>query len=376
MGAMTIHFKQGNFVVEDNVTCNDTFAKAESDLFAVIVQGTSPVSVQILNNGVLATGSYDWTFERDGPGVLPAITGSRGAQISFLPSVDGNYKLVASQAGVKQSISQIAIVGLVLTPQFVFKAGWGYLRFSTVDPSPSQMKFTAILTFQCGGRDDLVKSKIKLGNVGNVIGDNLTVDYPANRVHAEGTAVDSLARLPGPVPLPMLDTTRQIVGKPYAVFRSASSASTVSFPNLAATAIRVDSKDYFGFDWADPHPGTGAPAGQPTGALSFVDYIVAYSCQFPSVYVTCGAQPWSVGPCGNASLTAVTSFGPDPKLTGVTLDRGFIYLDSSGTQVRGIPTGKGRCSNTPAVTQQLADFLVGLVVAEAVSSANAIPEEC
>jgi hypothetical protein len=355
---MNIIFGQSGPSKLHPVQTTDTFAQAEGDLFVVVRAGSFPVQVQIENDPT----AYSWAIERDPAepaGNLPAIVGSPGSQISFLPNTTGNFRLLTRLGPTVVSIAPLAIVGAELIAVNM-GAGRHHLRPAFLNADFSMSLEANYRLIGGGASRTLGTSFITLGNVGNLTMDNVVIPYPAAGGHAGGTGSDAAQH-----PLPVLDTARKSTDPEFPL-RCASDFNTIgSCQSLGQGAcVRVTSADYPHFPFCATHPATGAPVGQPRGSLTFIDYIVGRSKSFPTSVVPILQQTWQATPdFGFLGITPATPVvKTDVKLTLPVADRTVIYdPPAAGCKKKVVPRVK------EATAPDLAAFALGQLTGEALT---------
>lgn len=347
------------------------FATTDDDLGIALLQGTAPVSVSVAN----LTGDASqilWRLDRDpseGDSATPSLSAASGPQVSFPPTVAGNFRLIAYidlnhnrqfDMGEQLFVLRFAIVQATLQGAENFRSGLRFLRTGLFDGPAPGMSLDALYRVEGGGSQRTIGAgKVAIGNVGNLISDTFQVDYPpTQRNPARGTGTE----IPGGG-LPMLDAS---VGyyKPggQGPFRGNSVATNVSGSPIGLS-VRLASHDNPTFYWADPHPTTGNPAGTVSGGNGFREFVVAYSSYFPNVYRAFYMADWTATACtsGTAAIVPSTAVptSAQPVTTGSRVACSMRYTPSGPA-----PATSVTCRNGPIPSPELADFAFGQAVGD------------
>lgn len=352
-----------NYSISNNT--NSAFATKDTAIatatrtgLVVVLLNSGTVTITVSNVQPAGT-QIRWQADRDTTDTIAStslqLSGTSGAQTSFNPSTPGNFRIVAYadsngngqfDEGEQVQVLQIAVVRVTLQPGsgvvslsntlYPDTFSGGFVGVSTAghdlitnEITSVPMTLTGLYLVEGGGADRLIgPNAIRLGDVGNLLGDSLMVDYPGTSINVtDGTDTES----PGG-PVPMLDTSNPMAGAGLAsVFRGSSVAALRSSPPGGGVLLEISGSDGPAFDWLPRHPRTTNGWGTTQGGYSFREAIVGVSSSMIYTYVPYAQAKWVVNVVGfnanewvdsgsavsgDATLGALTS--PNLQILGVS----------------------------------------------------------
>ncbi len=299
---------------------NLAYAAPENDLMVGLLNsGTitvNAVDVQPANSA----SSLQWVIQRNpddtvGTGV-PALSASSGSQTTFSPSLAGNFRLViyidvngngSYDIGEELLVLRLAVVKTTIQAGSFIKTSVTFTGGVDIVSTNQAMNIQADFLLEGGGANRTIGvSQIALCNVGNLLADTFTVNYPvpASNPPAPANVPGTETENPGG-PTPMLDSSNVAQGGEATGGNSPCRGRSVPTVQGAGAAggliIRVTSQDAPAFSWDANHPVTTNPWAITQGGNSFRDFIVAYSLTFPKNYDLLARGDWIVTATGTSN---------------------------------------------------------------------------
>jgi hypothetical protein len=299
---------------------------------AAVIEGSGTVTVAVGNPLPFGSANYiNWEIDEDPTDTVPAngnpspFPGAfSGAQTTFLPNLAGNYRVIAwvdsngngrFDPGEQLFVYRIAIVRITVQPGATFaltNALTGSTASATTAPDapstiyPMQLSGTYLL--EGGGQGQTLGiTRIQVGNVGNLTGDSLAVQYPAtsgNPTSGTGTEV-TLDPNKQPIAPPIVDSSNILAGRQStggsSPFRGQSSPQLLASPEGGGVLLQLNSQDGPGWGWDASHPATGNPWATSSGTVTFQEFVVAYSASSSQTYLPLQSATWTVNLAGTNS---------------------------------------------------------------------------
>jgi hypothetical protein len=296
----------GTFTTTNRATAFATGA-APSDLLVTFKSGDANLSVSAVGTlSTRAANSLKWKIDRDtldsGLTGTPTLSATTGKDITVTPNTHGNFRLIcyydtnnngAYDAGEELRILRLAVVQTTvdMTKCTMTSTGWSFsMPTPTRVGTANAMRMSCEIVIESGGADKRVGlDKVKFGNVGNLIEETFTVNYPG---FVSGRGIE----VPGGA-IPMVDTVNVTAGNaptgadtPFrgnSMFTSANNAS-------GGQTRALTSLDDPAYGWALNHTTTANIWETTVGKNKFREFVVGYTDTFPRAYVGVAKAEWEV----------------------------------------------------------------------------------
>jgi hypothetical protein len=314
-----------------------------ADLVAVLLNSGTVIVRGINIQPAANANQVQWQMDRDpadkvnlgaaigcaaSPSGTPAVSGSRGAEVTFAPTNPGNFRFAAYvdlngngkfDDGEQLRILRVAVVRVTLIDpssstftaikDFVPTVSPSFATLGTKrPPGTPPMKLMGDYMIEGGGdKCGVGASKINIGNVGNLVLNTFMVNYPVPvpKPPAPGDVAGTatLNPLPDGGPLPfrvMIDTSRAPAGtdlKDLAGGDVAFRGNSMRDPEVASATgrrIRLTSFDAPQLPWRVRHLTTRNPWATAIGGIGFREFVVAFSASFPRTYSSLNENTWTM----------------------------------------------------------------------------------
>jgi hypothetical protein len=341
------------------------FAAPANDLLAV-VEKAGDITVTALGvNPPSQKKNVRWQIERDPADTvaadLPGLDTTSGDVVRLTPSTPGSFRLICfrdanddgqHQPGEALRVLRLVIVRITAQPGAAMTVGQaftGAVNGVSTGPAPNAVTLQADFLLEGGGADRRFGlGKVILANVGNVVGDSFTVNYPGQpnpRDTRDGTEVedpDFRTNRAAGFASPMVDTVNVQRGQEPTGGNTPNRGNTVETivgngPGGNGQLRRINSLDRPAFGWDGNHPTTRNPWATTQGTNDFREWILAHTDTYPRNYTALGRGDWTVTVIGTRGAGGVwTDNGSSVTIPSAWTSAGFPQTgDASGAQVLG-----------------------------------------
>jgi hypothetical protein len=208
------------------------------------------------------------------------------------------------------------------------------------------MGITCDVLLESGGNNKRIGvNKVTIGNVGNLIIENTTINYPVPDPSPPppGNVIGTGVEYPGVDTLPMIDVTGIDPGTEptggTSAFRGNSNESNPRNGQNGGQIRTITSNDNPDIGlWESNHPTTGNLWQTTQGGHTFSEFLVAFSDTFPRNYVVLGKADWSVNYIGERRNNLWIDNGSSVFIQGVPFNpNGEVRVPFTLTITNGSP---------------------------------------
>jgi hypothetical protein len=355
------------------VTTNSSLDFTANDAdYLVALKDSGTITVAALGLNV-PNAPLRWQIDRNAAdtvgaaGATPALSSQVGRAITVTPDVAGSFRLICYldangnrhfEAGEELVVMRLAIVqtkilpGATISTAVAFHSslpGGGQVGVATT----GAMALRAQVLLEGGGADQrLGVNRVRLGDVGNLVGDTFVVNYPGRPAPADGRGAtetedpDFDANPAAGFPSPMIDKAGIPAGTAPTggdtAFRGHSDDGAVN-PRVNGAGglgqlVTVTSSDAPTVSWDRNHPTTHNRWATTAGDNAFREFVVGYSTTFPRNYLALAEGEWTVTFAGTNPGGAAHHWTQGAH-AGVTL-QGLTFVAGGGAATRPLTVGR------------------------------------